>query len=913
ICFVTQLSRGRVGGAYYDPTICKLYVLDDSQESSHYDLTRMLTEQAEAAVILVSSKADDGCMDVLRSQADASDSVFRIRPHKDFIPAKGRARILSLRLLTTLPSDDIISAAISAGSSDSEPRNAYDFMRRRRDVTGDPTVQQWNAAIRLANYASIDGSPLCLGSVGALLDYLAKLRAMSDLEDNGIGGLEIRSIEYISLKDIMQINADALYSLQVFDHENHASIHSDKTKEGLSLFGILNNTNTSLGKALLREWFTRPSMSPVVISARHDAVECFMRSENLGTVDAMHIHLKGIKNVPRILSAMKSSKAKVSDWQGLVKFAFHSVMLREALSELSQASHVEIVKKLVNALEVASFKDIGSTVNETINWEESTQAARVCVRPHIDEDLDKMKHIYNGIDSVLSKVAETVSANVPLSYTPTLNVVYFPQLGFLICVPMQDEWQNNGVDVMDGWTFQFSSEAQVYFKSQEMHGEYYSKGLFTPGLTGVLDLDKHIGDIHSAIVDREIEITQELLERILQFETAIVTSCDICAELDCLLSFADASRAYDYRRPELSEDNVTVIKQGRHPLQELVVDTFVPNDALLVGFECPEELIHALEQESDLDESMQNCRSSVMICTGPNACGKSVYLKQIALIHYMAQVRLIFVPAQSATLGIVDKIFTRIQTRESVSKAQSAFMIDLNQVSLALRNSTSRSLVLLDEFGKGTVATDGAGLFCGVIQHLLERGNICPKVIAATHFHDVFKEGMLDPGELPITFIHMQAMITSDDGKLLGMSGTEEYLQEDRTPEESDADPDARLPPGQRITYLYRVGKGLGLNSHAAVCAELFGIPRAVVRRAQYVRQEIWLSQLLRNHELGTLLDEEMTEDEKIELQVAEEVCRRFLACDLEGKRDGVDAKSLLAQVLERDGAADDEGELEYM
>lgn len=142
---------------------------------------------------------------------------------------------------------------------------------------------------------------------------------MSELEDEGISGLEIRGIEYISLRDVMQVNADALHSLQVFHNENHASIHSDKTKEGLSLFGILNNTKTSLGKALLREWLLRPSMSQAVISARHDAVTCFMNPENLGVVNQMHVHLKGIKNVPRILASMKSCKAKVSDWQGLVK------------------------------------------------------------------------------------------------------------------------------------------------------------------------------------------------------------------------------------------------------------------------------------------------------------------------------------------------------------------------------------------------------------------------------------------------------------------------------------------------------------------------------------------------------------------------------------------------------------------
>lgn len=142
---------------------------------------------------------------------------------------------------------------------------------------------------------------------------------MQELEDDGIGGLEIRGIEYIALQDVMQINADALHSLQVFDSENHASIHSDKTKEGLSLFGILDNTKTSLGRALLREWLLRPLTCINTLSKRHDAVDCFVRPENLSVCNAMHAHLKGIKNVPRVLSALKSGKGKVSDWQGLVK------------------------------------------------------------------------------------------------------------------------------------------------------------------------------------------------------------------------------------------------------------------------------------------------------------------------------------------------------------------------------------------------------------------------------------------------------------------------------------------------------------------------------------------------------------------------------------------------------------------
>ena len=117
----------------------------------------------------------------------------------------------------------------------------------------------------------------------------------------------------------MQINMDALFSLQIFEDENHASIHSDKTKEGLSLFGILNSTKTTLGRALMREWFLRPSMSLEVINARHDAVACFLRSDNVSIKNAMQGHLNGTKNVPRIFGAIRTGKAKVSDWQALVK------------------------------------------------------------------------------------------------------------------------------------------------------------------------------------------------------------------------------------------------------------------------------------------------------------------------------------------------------------------------------------------------------------------------------------------------------------------------------------------------------------------------------------------------------------------------------------------------------------------
>ncbi|KAF7288536.1 DNA mismatch repair protein 5 [Mycena chlorophos] len=890
VCLAAFSQHGRIACAYYDPVKCTLYVLEDTQDTRHFELAAMLLEQVHPDVVITSSRSDDDFLDLARAHMDASGGVFQIRPHKEFIPAKGRERLLSLRLLSELPSTDVdlpVSSEVdtSLSGSGQGSRNAYDFMRRRQAETGgDPLAKRWNASIRLSNFTAADSSPLCIASIGALLDYLVR-QAVDDLENDGIAGLQVRAIEAISLEQYMHINADALFSLQVFENESHAAVHSDRTKEGLSLFGTLNNTHTTLGRALLRTWLLRPSLSLSVIKARHDAVECFMSSENLVPASAIEGHLKGIKNVPRILEIMRSGKAKMRDWQGLVKFTFHSAMLRENLSELHSSGGVDIVKKLVAALDIAVFREVGNRINEIIDWEESSHAGRVCVRPNIDEDLDNRKHIYHGIDSVLSKVAEQICQTVPPDYAASLNIVYFPQLGFLICVPMLDEWTGpDGIQVIDGWTFQFSSDSHVYFKSKEMN-----------------DMDIHIGDLHPSIVDREIEIIQELLDEIIVYFEVMATACDLFAELDCLLSFASASRGLDYRRPQMVDDNIIDITRGRHPLQEQVVDAFVPNDARLAGGSGDRSMLVGDESTHEAEEW-----NSVVLCTGANACGKSVYLKQVALIQYMAQIGC-FVPAEAATLGIVDKIFTRISTRESVSKVQSAFMIDLNQVSLALRNATANSLVLLDEFGKGTLPTGsyaffssyvetsrlhGAGLFCGVLKHLLARGPACPKVLAATHFHDVFRADLLDPENVPITFLHMQVMFTAADGQVIDPAEQQlvrPTLQHATTAADSETLKQEKTK-GEKITYLYRVAEGLCWDSHAAKCAEIFGVPTRIVERAQHV------SRLLSAHELGKLLDEEMTEEERFDLEDAEAVCRRFLAWDLDEDADNV--KQRLADVL---------------
>lgn len=218
---------------------------------------------------------------------------------------------------------------------------------------------------------------------------------------------------------------------------------------------------------------------------------------------------------------------------------------------------------------------------------------------------------------------------------------------------------------------------------------------------------------------------------------------------------------------------------SRHPLQELIIPLYVENDVRLSGgfgeegnWESTESNSEQLDGSNPQPDSDDLNQPSMLIMSGPNYSGKSVFLKQIALIVYMAHVGC-FVPADTATIGLTDKIITRIATKETVSRSQSSFMMDLQQVALAINLAARRSLVIIDEFGKNTDSSgkfalpraelltnrlDGAGLFCGVMEYLVGLGNERPKVLGATHFHEIFENGFLRPRP-ELTFGHMEVQL----------------------------------------------------------------------------------------------------------------------------------------------------------
>lgn len=620
-----------------------------------------------------------------------------------------------------------------------------------------PSISEKDKMSYLSSCISFN-SPLMLRSVGALLKCLDRRRVGVELEDSTVGVPILQFLAY-TLKGIVKIDSDTYSVLQIFKSELHPSVYKLNLgeKEGLSLYGIMNRCRCKFGSKLLRQWFLRPTQDLAVLKRRQEVIHFFTSPQNSDCLGTLQSSIRNIRNIPTLLRRMSLSHTKVADWQGLYKTVYSAVCIRDTVKHLPQSIHLfrDISQGFSDDLQY-----IASIISRVVDFEASTTENRFTVKPNVDPQIDEKKRKMIGLSDFLTDVARRELEHLD-SRIPSCCVVYIPLIGFLLAIRRLPSMIEREDFELHGLEFMFLSDDHLHYRSPRTR-----------------ELDDLIGDLHCDIRDMETAIMTQLQNVILERSASLYKVLHLSAELDCLMAMSSASQEYGYVSPKLTNHRRMMITNGRHPLLELTSPVFVANS------------FHSTE-----------FNGRVKVITGPNSSGKSIYLKQVGLIVFMALIGS-NVPAKEAEISVVDGIFTRMHSRESVSVGLSTFMIDLNQMAHALNSSTGNSLVLIDEFGKGTNTVDGLSLLAASISYWLQKAPVdAPHVLLATNFHSLLQMGLLP-------FSEMLSLLT-----------LETALDENE------------------LVFLYQLKEGICKSSYAANIATLAGLPTNLVQRGVEVSE----------------------------------------------------------------------------
>jgi DNA mismatch repair protein MutS len=519
------------------------------------------------------------------------------------------------------------------------------------------------------------------------------------------------------------------------------------TGDGLTLFRSLDRTVTPMGKRLLRAWMLRPSIDSTQIALRLDAVEIMVK--DLVAREELRRSMEGILDLERLLSRVTLETANPRD---MLTLAASFAKLRSVRASLSGFSAARLQELHAQCDELADLRDrIASTLEDeppiTLN-------DGGVIRAGVDPTLDDLRNLSRNSKQFIAQIEQRERQRTGIG---SLKVKFNSVFGYYLEISKANLQH---------------APADYERKQTLVNAERFT----TPELK---EYETKVLDAQEKIVEIERRLFAELRAAIAGESRRIRQTALALAEIDVLAGFAAQAANCNYCRPRFDDSNNIEIVDGRHPVieqQDLsgVADRFVPNDLYLNG-----------------------TTHSVLVITGPNMGGKSTYLRQVALIVLMAQMGS-YVPARSARLGLVDRIFTRIGASDNLARGRSTFMVEMTETAAILNTATPRSLILLDEVGRGTSTYDGLAIAWAAIEYI--HANTRAKTLFATHYHE----------------------LTELADRLIGVKNFHVTVKES----------------GGGIVFLRKVTEGAADKSYGIEVAKLAGLPVDVIQRAREVLAE---------------------------------------------------------------------------
>jgi DNA mismatch repair protein MutS len=508
-----------------------------------------------------------------------------------------------------------------------------------------------------------------------------------------------------------------------------------------TLLGVLDETVTGMGSRLLKQWILRPSMKIGELNARLDAVEELKSALILR--DRLRAELKQVSDLERLMARISLGRATPRDLVALKNSADAIPQIKEMLADAT-SSLLEILAESLD--ELPDVRDlIGASISDD---PPATLADGGYIRAGYNAALDELRELAATSKSVIARIESRERARTGIA---SLKVKFNNVFGYFIEIS-----KSNLKSVPEGYERKQTLSNAERYTTPELK-EYEAK---------VLGAEERMG-----------EVEQELFATIRQavaVETKRVQAvAQALSMLDSLLSLAEVAARRNYCRPTLAEDDELYIRTGRHPVIESTGERFIPNDTFL-----------------------NNSTDRLLIITGPNMGGKSVYLRQAALVSIMAQIGS-FVPADEARISILDRVFTRVGASDSLARGRSTFMVEMTETANILNTATPRSLVLLDEVGRGTSTFDGLSLAWAIAEYLHDNPQHAAKTLFATHYHEMTELAKLLPGVR-----NYQMAVKESDGT---------------------------------IVFLRRVVEGSASKSYGIEVARLAGLPKSVTERAREI------------------------------------------------------------------------------